>query len=684
MNRIFSLIVISLLILSASLSAQDWTLQNPEGLETFAVIEDIAVLESGVGIATNFSGLQMVTTDNGQSWQVLAEEGANRLFAVEEVPGTMAAFFAGGPSIFWRTDDGGQNWQELTDPTNGSSLFHLEVISEQVIIAGNNGNVYRTLDGGQTWAAITPVDVGFINQISATDQDHIWVSNRTGQYHYTTDGGTTWTTSSTPEGSGWAFIDFASSTTGYLVNATNLYRSSDGGQSWEVRQTGLFASTIEELEVVDEQVLYAIHGTNFYHSTDGGLNVASGAAASNSFQYEGLEYAADGQVWIVEAHGRVLFSDDQGETFIDQIPANRATLLDIDFSDPNTGWAVGGGQVLYTADAGENWENVNSPGSLSDIYAEDAQTALGISNTRLYRTEDQGGNWTIALEHDLRLEEVQVVDGAYLVLGFDFTFYRSEDQGQSWTQLQLVPQTDARSIHFINSSVGFIAGRERLFQTADGGLTWDSLALPVEGVVEDVYFLDADNGWLTYAGITEEIYQTTDGGQTWTTIVLPANFRWKGVFADSPTAFTAYAGASTSGKIYNTTDGGQSWDQLYDRIFVGITAVERISEGETLRWWMCGYGGAIYFLEQSTTSTTFVQNKPLHTFPNPVSDILYIELPADLGEDALISLYTNTGQLLLQQAATPSLDLSALPNGIYLLELRAGDQRYLSSLILQE
>ena len=100
MNRIFSLIVISLLVLSARLSAQDWILQNPEGLETFAVIEDIAVLESGVGIATNFSGLQMVTTDNGQSWQVLAEEGANRLFAVEEVPGTMATFFAGGPSIF--------------------------------------------------------------------------------------------------------------------------------------------------------------------------------------------------------------------------------------------------------------------------------------------------------------------------------------------------------------------------------------------------------------------------------------------------------------------------------------------------------------------------------------------------------------------------------------------------------
>ena len=41
MNRIFSLIVISLLVLSARLSAQDWILQNPEGLETFAVIEDI-------------------------------------------------------------------------------------------------------------------------------------------------------------------------------------------------------------------------------------------------------------------------------------------------------------------------------------------------------------------------------------------------------------------------------------------------------------------------------------------------------------------------------------------------------------------------------------------------------------------------------------------------------------------
>lgn len=45
--------------------------------------------------------------------------------------------------------------------------------------------------------------------------------------------------------------------------------------------------------------------------------MVSGVVVFNFFQYEGLEYVVDGQVWIVEVYGRIFFFDDQGEIFID-------------------------------------------------------------------------------------------------------------------------------------------------------------------------------------------------------------------------------------------------------------------------------------------------------------------------------------------------------------------------------
>lgn len=86
--------------------------------------------------------------------------------------------------------------------------------------------------------------------------------------------------------------------------------------------------------------------------------------------------------------------------------------------------------------------------------------------------------------------------------------------------------------------------------------------------VEDVFFLDPDNGWIVMGG-TRRVYRTTDRGETWTHLSSPMGYvrstgfvstlkGWVGVL-DSPA------------KLYETLDGGSTMTDITSRIQPAIS-----------------------------------------------------------------------------------------------------------------
>ena len=56
-------------------------------------------------------------------------------------------------------------------------------------------------------------------------------------------------------------------------------------------------------------------------------------------------------------HGHILYSDDNGKTWVQGKVPVRSTLLDVDFVNDKQGWAVGHeGVILHTSDGGDTWE----------------------------------------------------------------------------------------------------------------------------------------------------------------------------------------------------------------------------------------------------------------------------------------------------------------------------------------
>lgn len=128
-------------------------------------------------------------------------------------------------------------------------------------------------------------------------------------------------------------------------------------------------------------------------------------------------------------------------------------------------------------------------------------------------------------------------------------------------------------IFFVNASTGWVAnGTGRIYKTTDSGFTW------VEQVDLDVYFrsigfANDSTGWAGTLSTEQVLFESTDGGATWDNITdrisgpLPAGICGLAVVSEA----VAYGVGRFDGPpiLIKTADGGQSW-QASDLSALGI------------------------------------------------------------------------------------------------------------------
>ncbi|WP_111497804.1 WD40/YVTN/BNR-like repeat-containing protein [Marinobacter bohaiensis] len=108
-------------------------------------------------------------------------------------------FAVGSYGFIFRTDDGGETWQDWAANVPNPDRFHLNGIAEvtggALVIAGEAGTLFLSTDRGETWESIeSPYTGSFFGVMGTGDVNEILAFGLRGNVFLSTDLGRSWTT----------------------------------------------------------------------------------------------------------------------------------------------------------------------------------------------------------------------------------------------------------------------------------------------------------------------------------------------------------------------------------------------------------------------------------------------------------------------------------------------------------
>ena len=326
------------------------------------------------------------------------------------------------------------------------------------------------------------------------------------------------------------------------------------------------------------------------------------------------EHLSNGRFVVVGESGKIMLSDDQGETWRQVQSGTARHLWSVAFADSLRGVAVGNvSTALRTTDGGETWQRISLPVvprtlSLSNVILSNDGTGLcGGENGTLLETTDYGASWRIIPTTSVTGDTARITAIARLgrdtvfIVGLQGLFARSINGGATWSSVAmgLTPSSSIWlvSIRFHDSNHGIAAGSSLtlgtgpvVFMTDDGGATWRGGYINgVQSSFNDVNYVSRDtvvsssNG----GGIT----MSFDGGKTWhhRLIWFPITsadiFRFIPLGKDSGFVFGGNNTIAKATKIFDSLDYSGEDDILYTLDFKShaVAAADYVFYGNK-RW----------------------------------------------------------------------------------------------------
>jgi photosystem II stability/assembly factor-like uncharacterized protein len=301
----------------------------------------------------------------------------------------------------------------------------------------------------------------------------------------TTDSGAHWKDLLTDDGQMNGY--FLNGEVGWIAEGADLYRTVDGGASWErmgeVARNGCQMDFVDMVHGWCSEIEAALgsSGVMLYRTSDGGVT------------------------WTLVSETTV---DGMGPSSPDSLPF--ACDKGITFTSTTVGWANGecngGTAYLYkTDDAGSEWFKLPTPTAPPGA-----------------ETDDGGGLGT------------PTVDGssiaARLDVGEDISIVTSSDGGQQWRTQPIGGYPEEWTIDLIDPDDWIVTNGKVLKATEDSGMHWATWTPSVSmGSVEGSYdvplildFISPALGWAYPDSSSGPSWWTQDGGRTWKPLVIGA------------------------------------------------------------------------------------------------------------------------------------------------------------------
>ncbi|MEO6327050.1 MAG: sialidase [Thermoanaerobaculia bacterium] len=527
------------------------------------------------------------STDGGESFERSGLPESERIVRIVVHPKNGNVVYACVPGKLWsdsadrglyKTTDGGESWSQILKGSNlstGCSGFAMDPKNSDLLFAGlwdfrRQGWTFRSGGEGP----------------GATSGSGLFRS---------TDAGVTWRTLTAGSGTGlpappWGRVEVAVAPSEAKVvyaliegKDSALYRSSDGGATWEARdksQGMIWRPFYFARLVIDPTNPDRIFkpGGDLIVSEDGGSSFAQSSGGAHGDWHD---------IWIDPENSKHVLAGDDGGFWLSydggsrwwksaNLPISQFYHVSVDAKDPyqvygglqdNSSWA---GDSSYPGGVtNQRWENLYGgdgfwtlvdPSDPEAVYAESQGGYVGRVDRRTRTARDiqpKAGyheklrfNWNAPI-HASPNEKGTIYIGAQFL-------FRSRDRGDTWERISPDLTTN---------------DPEKQKQELSGGITVDNSSAEMHTTIYTISESPKDAGTV-WAGTDDGNLQVTrDGGKSWTNVVqniagLPKASWVSWVEASRFDAGTAYAAFDrhTFGDlnpwVYRTADYGKSWTRI--------------------------------------------------------------------------------------------------------------------------
>lgn len=217
----------------------------------------------------------------------------------------------------------------------------------------------------------------------------------------------------------------------------------------------------------------------------------------------------------------------------------------------------------------------------------------------------------------LPLMDVRFIDAQRGWIAGKQGMLRTTNGGETWT-LTSTPE-DLEAVYFINANEGWACGNDGyLIHTTNGGQSWSPQTSGAGDKLRDIWFADAQNGWAV--GKDGIFIRTINGGQTWTPQVSPATDDLRGIHMITAT----YGWVVGSDGLILFTDDGNNWDIQLSVPGGEEDEFESIYAHDANHAWAVGGQGRIYYtvnggqdwMQQTSGTTVAIQDVHFSSLEN--------------------------------------------------------------------
>ncbi len=315
------------------------------------------------------------------------------------------------------------------DTEINTTLHVIKFYNENVGFAmGVDGKILKTTDQGEHWDEVENNIIGTILDFDFLALDTIvtisthfegGVSER--RIYKSTNGGLSWTEKYTETDGGFICIQFLNTQIGFVSGSDYIFKTYDGGESWEIVYDILLDDfdfgSVSKFEMLNDSIGYGL-----------GMGLASDPSPT-SFQSVFLKTIDGGNSW------QEIYQFD-------------GWYEELDFRDTEVGFISSSANMLKTTNGGVSWDTLNN-----------IEGVVGISIPSLDKVVT------------VNLPPAYIIAAPWT----EFAISRSFDLGTSWDG-ELSKGAHMESVFYLTDSIGFVAGDYSIImktENCDGEITGD-------------------------------------------------------------------------------------------------------------------------------------------------------------------------------------------------------------------